>query len=119
MQYGMSGLIREKTRSRLFARVRKGKGRQSSWRCLRSGACCRSLVHVFFLMVILVVTTGLRRSELFALKWRDVDFSTLMLDVQRSIYLGKIGHCKTEASRKPVPVYERVAADLWLWRETS
>jgi integrase len=71
------------------------------------------------LMVILVVTTGLRRSELFALKWRDVDFSTLLLDVQRSIYLGKIGHCKTEASRKPVPVYERVAADLWLWRETS
>jgi integrase len=62
-------------------------------------------------MVILAVTTGLRRSELFALKWRD--------DVQRSIYLGKVGNCKTDASRKPVPLYERVAADLWLWKETS
>ena len=69
--------------------------------------------------MILAVTTGLRRSELFALKWRDVDFSTFMLDVQRSIYLGKIGHCKTDASRKPVPLFERVAADLWLWKETS
>ena len=73
----------------------------------------------FRLMVMLDVTTGLRRSELFALKWLDVDFSNLTIDVQRSIYLGKIGTCKTEASRKPVPLDERVAADLWLWRENS
>jgi integrase len=79
----------------------------------------QELNSCFRLMVILDVTTGLRRSELFALKWRDVDFSTFTLDVQRSIYLGMIGHCKTEASRKPVPLCERVAADLWLWKETS
>ena len=73
----------------------------------------------FRLMVMLDVTTGLRRSELFALKWLDVDFSNLTIDVQRSIYLGKIGNCKTEASRKPVPLDERVAADLWLWKQSS
>jgi integrase len=73
----------------------------------------------FRLMVMLDVTTGLRRSELFALKWLDVDFSNLTIDVQRSIYLGKIGRCKTEASRKPVPLHERVAADLWLWKQNS
>ena len=73
----------------------------------------------FRLMVMLDVTTGLRRSELFALKWLDVDFSNLTVDVQRSIYLGRIGNCKTEASRKPVPLDERVAADLWLWKESS
>ena len=73
----------------------------------------------FRLMVMLDVTTGLRRSELFALKWLDVDFSNLTIDVQRSIYLGKIGSCKTEASRKPVPLDARVAADLWLWKERS
>ncbi|NUQ30983.1 MAG: tyrosine-type recombinase/integrase, partial [Acidobacteriaceae bacterium] len=27
--------------------------------------------------------------------------------------------CKTESSRKPVPLDERVAADLWIWREVS
>ena len=77
------------------------------------------LKSCFRLMVMLGVTTGLRRSELFALKWSDVDFSNLRLDVQRSIYLRTIGDCKTEASRKPLPLDERVAADLWLWKETS
>jgi integrase len=71
------------------------------------------------LMVTLAVTTGLRRSELFALRWGDVNFSDLTISVQRSIYRGTIGRCKTEASRKPVPVNERVAADLWLWKETA
>ena len=79
---------------------------------LQLDSCFRS-------MVMLDVTTGLRRSELFALKWLDVDFSSLTLDVQRSIYLGQIGNCKTEASRKPVPLDTRVAADLWLWKESS
>jgi integrase len=77
------------------------------------------LKSCFRLMVLLDVTTGLRRSELFALKWSDVDFSNMRLDVSRSIYLGHIGHCKTESSRKPVPLDDRVAADLWLWKETT
>jgi integrase len=102
--------------------VRQSAKRQRSPEFLETFEIQRLLQELsscFRLMVILAVTTGLRRSELFALKWRDVDFSTFMLDVQRSIYLGKIGHCKTDASRKPVPLYERVAADLWLWKETS
>jgi integrase len=70
-------------------------------------------------MVLLDVTTGLRRSELLAMKWSDVDFSRLELNVVRSIYLRMIGNCKTEASRKPVPLDAHVAADLWLWKEAS
>jgi integrase len=49
----------------------------------------------FKLMVLLAVTTGLRRSELFALKWSDLDFSNLTIDIQRSIFQGKVGSCKT------------------------
>jgi integrase len=52
-------------------------------------------------------------------KWADVNFSNLIIDIQRSIYRGHIGSCKTEASRKPVPLDLDVAADLWLWREES
>ena len=77
------------------------------------------LKSCFRLMVLLDATTGLRRSELFALKWSDVDFPNMRLDVSRSIYLGHVGDCKTEASRKPVPLDDRVAADLWLWKETT
>jgi len=79
----------------------------------------QKLSSCFRLMVTLSVTTGLRRSELFALKWQDIDFSNFMLDMRRSIYLGKIGRCKTEASCKPVPLCERAAADLWLWKEAA
>jgi integrase len=77
------------------------------------------LKSCYRLMVLLDVTTGLRRSELFALKWSDVDFSNMRLDVVRSIYLRRVGDCKTEASRKPVPLDDRVAADLWLWKEST
>jgi integrase len=63
-------------------------------------------------MVMLAVTTGLRRSELFALKWCDIDFGRMMVSVQRAVYLGMIGNCKTETSRRPVPLEPRVAADL-------
>jgi integrase len=55
-------------------------------------------------MVLLDATTGVRRGELFALKWSDVDFSNLELNVTRSIYLRAVGNCKAEASRKPVPI---------------
>jgi integrase len=40
------------------------------------------LSSCFRLMVLLDVTTGLRRSELLALKWSDVDFSSLELNVK-------------------------------------
>ena len=66
-------------------------------------------------MVLLDVTTGLRRSE-FALKCSDIDFWNLTIDIRRSIFQGVVGNCKTEASRRPVLLSLEVAADLWLWR---
>ena len=77
------------------------------------------LVQPFRLMVLLDVTTGLRRSELFALKWSDIDFWNLVIEVRRSICEGVVGNCKTEASRRSIPLSLDVAADLWLWREST
>ena len=68
------------------------------------------------LMVLVAVTTGLRRSELFALKWRDIDFSSLTLHIGRSIYMGKIGKCKTATSKKDLPY---VSSELEYWRQRS
>ena len=48
-----------------------------------------------------------------------MNFSDLQISIQSSIYQGMIGDCKTEASRKPIPLNERVAADLWWWKETT
>jgi integrase len=73
----------------------------------------------FRVMVLLDASTGLRRSELFALKWEDVDFLNLQINVRRSIYLSVVGHCKTEASRKPIPMDSMVACELRTWKQQS
>jgi integrase len=55
-------------------------------------------------LALLDAGTGLRVSELLALRWRDVDFENLELNVTRSIWHQVVGDCKTEASAKPVPL---------------
>lgn len=82
-------------------------------------ALLTQLDSCFRLMVLFAATTGLRRSELFALKWRDVDFPNLEIRVTRSIFQQVVGDCKTEGSRRPVPIDASVAADLWIWRDAS
>jgi integrase len=67
-------------------------------------------------LVLLAATTGLRRSELFALQWGDIDFEKLQIDVTRSIFNQVVGRCKTEASRRPVPLAPAVAEELRRWQ---
>ena len=55
-------------------------------------------------LVLLSMVTGLRRGELAGLKWQDIDFANLQIDVQRSVVNQVVGRCKTEASQKPVPI---------------
>ena len=69
--------------------------------------------------VLLDILTGLRVSELLALKWSDVDFENLELHVTRSISLQRVGPCKTEASQKPVPLDPELAEVLLMWRRQS
>ncbi|HTU50750.1 MAG TPA: site-specific integrase [Acidobacteriaceae bacterium] len=69
--------------------------------------------------VLLDILTGLRVSELLALKWSDVDFENLELHVTRSIALQRVGPCKTEASQKPVPLDPELAEVLLMWRRQS
>lgn len=68
-------------------------------------------------LVLLAASTGLRQSELFALKWGDIDFSEGTMNVTRSIAYGIVGRCKTEASQKPVPVHPILAEALTQWRD--
>ena len=66
-------------------------------------------------LVLLAVTTGLRRSELFALKWKDVDFHAKQIHVTRSIVQNVVGLCKTESSQKPVPAHNDLVEALREW----
>jgi integrase len=68
-------------------------------------------------LVLMAASTGLRQSELFGLKWGDIDFADRTMNVTRSIAYGVVGRCKTEASQKPVPVHPILADALLQWRE--
>jgi len=70
-------------------------------------------------LALLDAGTGLRVSELLALRWRDVDFDNLELQVTRAIWHQIVGDCKTEASAKPVPLDSYMADDLQRWRKQS
>ena len=70
-------------------------------------------------LLFLDMVTGLRRGELAGLKWQDVDFLNLQLNVNRSVVDQHAGKCKTEISQKPVPIDDHMAAHLLEWyRET-
>jgi len=71
------------------------------------------------MMVLLDVATGLRQSELFALKWKDVDFKNKQLWVTRSIVQQVVGNCKTEASQKPVPLHDYLISALRGWHRRT
>ena len=70
-------------------------------------------------MVLLVGTAGLRRSELIALTWQDVDFKTLQLQVRRACVNGQMGETKTRASTRPLPLDPSVAATLEEWKAVA
>jgi integrase len=69
--------------------------------------------------VLLAASTGLRQSELFGLKWGDIDFAQGTMNVTRSIVYGVVGPCKTESSQKPVPVHPVLADALIMWKTHS
>ena len=70
-------------------------------------------------LVLLAASTGLRQSEIFGLKWGDIDFDQRAMSVTRSIVYGVVGPCKTESSQKPVPLHSSVAECLMEWKRRS
>lgn len=70
-------------------------------------------------MVMLAGSTGLRRSELVALTWADIDLELMQVNVRRSCVRNHFGDTKTEASRKPVPLHPSVVKCLGVWRKES
>lgn len=73
----------------------------------------------FNLMVLIAATTGVRRSELLALQWQDIDFENLLIYIRRSIFAGTVGKCKTRHSNKPLPLADYVARELKTWQTAS
>lgn len=84
---------------------------------LRMAGVCFSTIQT--IEVLLAGATGLRRSELFALRWNDINLETLEVAVTRSCVRNRFGQPKTAASGKPVPLLESVRDALLEWRRQS
>ncbi len=70
-------------------------------------------------IVLLIGSTGLRRSEMIALTWSDLNLRTMEVNVLRSCVRNRIGKTKTESSCRPVPLHPVVLSALLEWRKRS
>lgn len=77
------------------------------------------LQHPYKAMVFLAAATGLRASELLGLKWQDVDFESLEINLHRGVVHQVVGELKTEASQKPIPLDPDLARAILEWRHLS
>lgn len=57
-------------------------------------------------MVLIAVLTGMRRGELFALRWSAIDFEQKLIHVRESVYDGHFSSPKTRSSFRKIPMSE-------------
>lgn len=71
-----------------------------------------SLNEPFRTIVTILALTGLRISELLALRWKNVDFLRGAIHVREAVSEGVFGSPKTKSSRRDVPMSEPVRQSL-------
>jgi integrase len=82
----------------------------------QAAALLQALPRLARTMVGLAVLTGLRRGELFALRWKAVDLANAHLTVREAVYEGTFGTPKTEAGVRRVPLPEPAVDLLGAWK---
>jgi integrase len=70
-------------------------------------------------MYLTAAMTGMRQGELFALRWRDVDWTARRIRVRRNFVRGEFGTPKSKRSSRSVPLASRVATELELLSRDS
>ena len=70
-------------------------------------------------LVLLDVPTGMRRGEVLATQWCDIDFDKKTLNIRKSIWQQHLGPVKTEESEKVMPLDDEMIVDLLRWRSET
>ncbi len=68
-------------------------------------------------MVGVALLTGLRRGELFALRWKSLELADAHLTVHEAVYEGAFGTPKTEAGVRRIPLSELTVKLLTDWKD--
>lgn len=64
------------------------------------------------LVVLTAAMTGMRRGELVAVRWRDIDWHARLIRVRRNFTRGQFGTPKSRRSSRAVPLATRLADEL-------
>lgn len=75
------------------------------------------LPEPYRLMVMVAICTGLRASEILALRWSRIDLRGLLMKVKVKSVNGRLGPVKTECSEDDLPLDRRFAEHLSRWKE--
>ena len=67
-------------------------------------------------MVGLAILTGLRRGELFALRWKDIDEQARLLTVREAVYHGVFSTPKTKAGARRIPLSDTTLTLIAEWK---
>jgi integrase len=67
-------------------------------------------------MVGLAMLSGVRRGELFALRWRDLDEQERRLAVSEAVYEGRFDTPKTQAGIRQIPLSDAALKLVADWR---
>ena len=70
-------------------------------------------------MVGLAILSGLRRGELFALRWKNLNLESRCLTVCESVYEGQFGAPKTEAGIRRIPLAANLVALMTEWKQRA
>jgi integrase len=68
---------------------------------------------------LIAAVMGMRRSEIFGLKWSDLDLGHATLRVKRSIVDAVVGPPKTDSSRRALPIPPPALDALTVWKKAS
>lgn len=68
---------------------------------------------------LIAAVMGMRRGEIFGLKWADIDLDRATLRVRRSFVDGVVGPPKTESSRRGLPIPPPVVEALTTWKDKT
>lgn len=79
-------------------------------------ALISTLPEPYRTMVLVAICTGLRTSEILALRWSRIDFDRLTLKVTVKAVNGRIGRLKAECSEATLPLDRDFAAALQQWK---
>jgi integrase len=118
-QHGLRYGLAEKNPIRLVRQSSLPLQEEITLEPVEVAALLSELRDPFYTLILLASVTGLRRGELFGLKWEDVNFELSEIGVVRSVVDQVEGPPKTLASRRPLPMSAPLASSLLSWREQT